>query len=623
MNRPSLAHLPDDLILDIVQHLDTARDVAHLGSTSRHAYAVVNRSGWRSFVRAKFPSIDIPSGALDGWNAVADRLTYLDRCWDTRAFHLTVYGEKSQARTRRRESARSRQSVNFHSVIDATTLLATQEELLAYGAGENLMLGRRGVSGKGQGSWSKLGGRETGYAAGTGDVTAISIIERQQFPEVVVGRADGGLQLLSAGDEALSEASQSFASVHDTDNQSKIPLTRRSPGQRAISWTEWQPEAKLLASCRSSTLTLYNLSDTEEATLEPVLFYDVSKDSPAEEISLLRSVKFMGRDLLACGIGGSSEPLRWAKIRPTGLEFFNTAKMFGMSEDQASADSGRVGEKTTVRAIQPVTRMNENLLLSAWDDGSHRLSDLRTPSLHDVLYRDGFQPYQASSSLLVYGSERFVAGNNCSPDLRFFDFRFPKAYHHTSAMPCSADAPLPGRPYQYGAINDIDGLRLDSFDKCDSSSGRTCTWHHLSRQDGWRPDAVMHIYSSSMDRVHSLAKASDLSTSFYCGVRGALVEATHALAEDVDAVVSRRSAPEGWQANDPEGRASLIETGVSRRDGESQLEEQTQTRMPELYYYERGTIPETDGSEGGETAMKRERGRRLDSALVASRRSRG
>lgn len=372
MNVASLGGLPDDLILDIVQHLDTARDVAHLGTASRHAHAVIDQSGWRSFVRAKFPSINIPPGALTGWNAVADRLTYLDRCWDSRGFYMTVYGEKSPARAKRREFARNRQSVNFHSVIDATTLLSTQEELLAYGAGENLIFRRKGVSGKGLDSWTKLGGRETGYAAGTGDVTAISIIQRQQFPEVVVGRADGNLQLLSVGDEALSDASQSFLPTHDTSNRSKAPPTRKSPGQIAISWTEWQSDAKLLASCRSSILTLYNLSDTEEATLKPMLYYDVSKDSSADEVSLLRNVKFMGQDVIACGIGGSSEPLRWAKIRPTGIEFFNAARNSRTSEDTAAADSRRLAEKTTVRAIQPVTRMNEKVLLSAWDDGSHR-----------------------------------------------------------------------------------------------------------------------------------------------------------------------------------------------------------------------------------------------------------
>ncbi|KAM0248280.1 hypothetical protein ACHAQJ_009521 [Trichoderma viride] len=621
MNVPSLGSLPDDLILDIVQHLETARDVAHLGGTSKHAHAVINQSGWRSFVRAKFPSFNIPSGALSGWNGVADRLTYLDRCWDSRGLSLTVYGEKSPARPKRRDFARSRQSVNFHSVVDATTLSSTQEEMLVYGAGENLVFRQKETNGKGQDSWSKLGGRETGYAAGTGDVTAISIIQRQQFPEVVVGRATGDLQLLSARDGTLSDASQQFLPTHDASNQSKTPLPRKSPGQRAVSWTEWQPEGKLLASCRSSILTLYNLSDTEEATLKPMLFYDVSKDSAADEISLLRSVKFMGQDVVACGLGGCTEPLRWAKIRPTGIEFFNAARNSGVSEDGSSTKKS--AEKTTVRSIQPVTRMNENLLLSAWDDGSHRLSDLRSPLGHDVLYRDGFQPYQASSSLLVYGSERFVAGNNCSPDIRFFDFRFPKPYHHTSAMPCSTNAPTPGRPYQYGTINDLDELQIQPAETCDSSSGQTCTWHHLSKQDSWRPDAVIHIYSASMDRVHCLAKASDLSTSFYCGVRGALVEATYALGEDVysGAAISRRSAPDGWQASDPEGRVSLMETGVGLRDGESQLEEQTQTRMPELYYYEPWSIPETD-SEGVET-LKREGGRRLDPALVASRRGRG
>jgi hypothetical protein len=373
MNMASLESLPDELILDIVQHLDTARDVAHLGGTSKHAHAVINQSGWRSFVRAKFPSMNIPSGALTGWNAVADRLTYLDRCWDSRGLSLTVYGEKSPARAKRREFTRSRQSVNFHTVIDATTLSSTQEEMLAYGAGENLVFRRKETNGKGQDRWSKLGGRETGYAAGTGDVTAISIIQRQQFPEVVVGRATGDLQLLSAGDETLSNAPQQFLPTHDNSNQSKTPSTRKSPGQRAVSWTEWQPDGKLLASCRSSILTLYNLSDTEETTLKPVLFYDVSKDSPADEISLLRSVKFMSQDVVACGLGGSSEPLRWAKIRPTGIEFFNAAKKSKISDTgDAGTSTERSAEKTTVRSIQPVTAMNENLLLSAWDDGSHR-----------------------------------------------------------------------------------------------------------------------------------------------------------------------------------------------------------------------------------------------------------
>ncbi|KAL7924727.1 hypothetical protein ACQKWADRAFT_285796 [Trichoderma austrokoningii] len=604
MNMASLGSLPGDLILDIAQHLDTARDVAHLGAVSKHAHTVISQSGWRSFVRGRFPSFDVAPGALDGnWNAVADRLTYLDRCWDSRGLCLTVYGEKAPARPKRREFARSRQSVNFHSVMDATTLSSTtREEVLVYGAGENLVFRR-------EDSWSKLAGRDAGYAAGTGDVTAISIIQRQQFPEVVVGRATGDLQLLAAKDATLSDAFQKFTPSHDADDSSKTPLTRRSPGQRAVSWTEWQPDGQILASCRSSGLTLYNLSDTEEAVLKPVLVYDVSQDSAADEISLLRSVKFMGQDVVACGLGGCSDPLRWAKIRPTGIEMLKKSV-------------GGESEKTTVRSMQPVARMNENLLLSAWDDGSHRLSDLRSPLGHDVLYRDGFQPYQASSSLLVYGSERFVAGNNCSPDIRFFDFRFPKAYHHTSAMPCSANAPTPGRPFQFSDIGETNGLQIQETGVCNASCGQTCTWHRLSKQDSWRPDAVIHIYSASMDRVHCLAKASDLSTSFYCGVRGALVEATYALGEDVysGAAVSRRSAPEGWQASDPEGRVSLMETGVGLRDGEAQLEEQTQTRMPELYYYERWRIPEAGSKEA--EPFRREEGRRLDPALVAGRRGR-
>jgi hypothetical protein len=41
-------------------------------------------------------------------------------------------------------------------------------------------------------------------------------------------------------------------------------------------------------------------------------------------------------------------------------------------DDASRLVSGGVSEKTTVRAIEPVRGGSEDLLLSAWDDGTYR-----------------------------------------------------------------------------------------------------------------------------------------------------------------------------------------------------------------------------------------------------------
>lgn len=195
--------------------------------------------------------------------------------------------------------------------------------------------------------------------------------------------------------------------------------------------------------------------------------------------------------------------------------------------------------------------------------------DIRTPSDHDAVYRDRFQPYQASSSLLVYGTERFVAGNNTGPDVRFFDLRSPKPYHHTTALPCSAEPPTPPRSFYRAAPG---ASTADATAVCDPCAGRLCNWHAQSRSHSWRPDAIVHLGDPAYDRISSLAKSSDTAASFYCGMRGAAVEATWQLSEDVGASSAVRPAPPGWTASWGSG-VSLMETGVSLCSTEEWSEE--------------------------------------------------
>ncbi|KAH6982154.1 hypothetical protein BKA56DRAFT_672912 [Ilyonectria sp. MPI-CAGE-AT-0026] len=568
MDRTSLGSLPDDLLLDIVEYLDTARDVAHLAASTRRTRNLVQQDGWRTFVKTRFPSLDIPVNSQTTWNSVADRATYLDRCWDKRGFWMNVLHEKPPPQQRGQRGQRGRfqqrlprgQSVSFHAVLDARLSSNLEDEVIAAGVGENLMVRVKPQNGKRPDVWHQLQGQTHGYKAGNGDVTAVSVMERDGLPIVAVGRANGDIQVLSAEDDFAQSLQNLTLGVAQEPTRAADPM-RRSPGQQAVSWTEWQPESNLFASCKGPFLALHNLSATDTAGLDPVAHYDFSQASANGEASLIRGAKFMSKDVIACALGGTREPLRWGKLTPTGLEFLNATSNLHVLDEAAKLTDIRIGEKTAIRAIEPVRGGgNDNMLLSAWDDGTYRLMDLRTPSAHDAIYRDSFQPYEAGSSMVVYGTERFVAGSTTAPDLRLFDFRYPKAYNHTTALPCSTEWPSPSQRDPRSVWTQ--DWRPDRWSpQCDFQKGSLCAWHDHSRWDYWRPDATIHIGSPTYDRIYCLRKTSDLSDTIYCGVRGAILEMNLRLTEDASSARPEQKAPAGWRMGPPAGKISLIETG--------------------------------------------------------------
>ncbi|KAF5682730.1 hypothetical protein FDENT_7517 [Fusarium denticulatum] len=516
MDRTSLASLPDDIVLDIVEHLDTARDVAHVSALTKHLQSLMRQDGWRTFVKTRFPSLQIDINSETRWTFVADRATYLDRCWEKRGFWVNVLHEKKNQPERFQRRVAGSQSVLFHSVLDARLISSLNNEVIAAGVGENLMVCIKPIDGP-QDAWYQIGGHDHGYRAGTGDVTATSVTENDGIPNIVVGRANGDISIHSGKDKFVTIAKHLSPTDEALLSHASDPM-RKSPGQVAVSSLQWHPETNLLASGKGSVLTLYNLGVSDDQVLSPLDYHEFSKASPADEASLLRSTKFMGKDIMACALGGTRNPLRWGQLTPAGLQFFNT---------------------------------HSNSILV----------DIRTPSPQDAIYRDRFQPYQAGSSLLVYGTERFVSGSNTAPDIRLFDFRYPKPYHHTTALPCSPQWPFPSQKDDH--IMKQGWAPEHQPQKCDPQNGVLCYWHGASRRNYWHPDATIHIGSPTYDRIYCLAKASDLSDTIYCGVRGAILEMNLHLTEDMAHKHNQRTTPTDWSMGRPGGKISLIETGVS------------------------------------------------------------
>lgn len=553
--RTSLNDLPEELILDIITHLPHASHIANLSQTSRYAHSIVERAGWKKFSRQSLPSLSLDGTSASPGRVLADRLTYLDMCWEKRAFVYHSYKESAPPRAGRRWKAK--QTVGFYPVLDGG-LVGQGDELVAWGAGEDLVTRYTPCGPSSQHQWNRLEGKSIGQSAGFGDITALSVLDRGSGPEALVGRANGQMRLSTVAGEDFGKLGQQLLPHEQTVESHHAKVSRMkigSPAQVAISATQWHPENNLIASCQGSSLTLYDLSDPDSEYIQSMAQYDMATGGPDDELSLLKSAKFLGKSNIACALGNTRNPLRFGTMTPSGLVFPTTSE----SPDTRPWDvfgSLDAEGKTAVRAIETVGNgASESLLLSAWDDGTFRLTDRRTPSSYVMMYRDRcWQTYDSASSLLVYGTQRFVAGGKSAANVRIYDFRNPKPYHYTDALPCIDKCPPPIPPYDHSP-----GYTARA--RC--SGLHKCTYHFQSRRDVYRPDVTLYMGDASVGNVYSLAKTSDIASSFFVGTQGAVTEVGLKLAEDVTAKgLMSKNAPEGWRVGKPSGTIAMSEDGM-------------------------------------------------------------
>lgn len=376
MVHSSLITLPDELLHDVVERFDSARDVAAFQGVCQRTAFFTKHNGWKSFVQAKFPSLAIPASTQLPFSNVADRLTYLDRCWAKRAFFINSYEEELlRHRPGLPPGRRFQQSVSFHPCIDAGLLSSSLEELVVVGAGEDVLARRRPNLGVTTAPWMRLRGAVDGYMSGTGDVTAVSVVDEARGPGVVIGRADGSLRLQGIHATGFKGNHVTISSELDCKDDVASAPTVTSLGHLAVTWTAYQRDSGLLASCQGARLRLYDLSRLKSGTrsVAPNQSFDfVNTGSTA--LPLLRSCKFLSPDTIACALGNATDPLQWGQIRPDGIELFPAAQNLAtLSTAFEKLDVGvnNWSQRLTVRAIEPVHGLGgPNIVLSAWDNGS-------------------------------------------------------------------------------------------------------------------------------------------------------------------------------------------------------------------------------------------------------------
>lgn len=526
--------LPSEVINLVLFHIETAKDIRALVLTNKRLHSLIqdgDGEGWRIFVRSRFP--DVPAPALESssysWHHLADSLTWQTRAWDRRSpsFHAMLPSPPSPAQGRR-GGPRPRQETPFHAVVDAHFDLLTREDLVIWGAGENLVArrrqGRSATAIPEQTVWHRLEGRDLGYRSGVDDIKAVSLVQDVCGTPgqlgALVGRDNGHLALLSAGESNFGEKLASFTAEHE-QNQGTINSVHVLQHQNG-----------LVAAAAKTGAFLYSLPNESGAPLEvaPASYLDLSQQGLNPSAISLGNAKWMSEGLLALGLSGCQNALRYVNVTPSGFGEVVTVRNAAL-EDRFEINYGKshlcTGSMTPINASSITGGGGSQLLLSAWRDGTVRLQDLRTPSSHDLVYCDNIDPWSEFEALLPFGTSHFAGGGARGAMIKVFDFRWPRQYYHTTALPCSGVTPLPNPMQSFLAPPSDPG---STGKPCDHVSGRLCRWHALSKSLYHRPNGKF-FFSKSLPRGHehagvwTMARASPVSPSFYMGISGGVVEA--------------------------------------------------------------------------------------------------
>ncbi|KAI2469655.1 hypothetical protein F4781DRAFT_393642 [Annulohypoxylon bovei var. microspora] len=539
---PSLPTLPTDILYIIITYLDTARSVARLAATCKGLHHFVSEKGWRIFVTQRFNTFTLSNtSSVDEWKARAQSLTSQSRDWDRRG--LVVDSLAPLVKPRRR-SGFLMQSIPSNIIVDAHHRHQgnVAQDLIFWGAGEDIFGLLRHQKGPKAPTDEYLSskGELSGYHPGKDDVTCVSILRDNKYndgqgdgPQVLVGRANGLLDLLSMGADDFGKTLVSFGDLNLVDNESIMKTEIQS--------LDVNYKQGLLAVATKQGILNYSLDKYRQIIHNPV----DKNGSEAEEshyahadddfrlkgnrrvgtFDFIRSVKFVNDDTLAVGLNKGPNPLQYLKYTPTRIEISHTPKTSVQNTDY---DGDRL---KTVRAILPLDTSSlasgsGNAVLTSWDDGTIRLQDLRTPSPINTIFQDNFEVTIPSNALLSRGLERFIAGSAHSSTLKIFDYRWPKGYYHTESLPCGNNVPFPApRPPSIMA----QPYFPDDRATCDHAAGLRCRWHTLSRLDFYRPNFNMWLpmfRGRDNSPVYSLASPSDDSPTIYAGLSGILAEIT-------------------------------------------------------------------------------------------------
>ncbi len=382
-HRNQLAALPDDILLLIFAQAESARDLWALALSCRRLQHLISSDGWRIFVRNRFPSLSppLPATGSHSWAQLADSMTWQSRSWEKRSLQFQALLPHSEDRRNGRPPRASRSA--FMAVVDAHFDPATQQELVVWGAGEDIVARCRERQGRGRPSktsWHKLGGQELGLIPGYDDVASIKVIEHGSRRAVIAGRHNGKLDLLSAEPDNFGEGLAQFAPVPESNTDLQPALEQDMISSLDILHHGGK---KLLAAAGKSNLRIYNLAEEELDTAEitPATTYDLGGSILTTSAARLGAAKWMEHgETMALGLVGCKDGLRYLALTQTGWSPHLAAKSERLAAE-FSIKYDRTICPNSLEAVQPHSgaQRGRSLLLSSWKDGTIRYANYASP----------------------------------------------------------------------------------------------------------------------------------------------------------------------------------------------------------------------------------------------------
>ena len=530
----SLTDLPPELLDHITSYLPNASAVSRLSSSSKSLKQVVDKDGWATFNRSRFPSIQLPHVSKDHTPSyhkdVARTLTTLSRNWDKRAFaarytepvgSITSYPGANKVERWKRPRG---QTIGFTPQLDSYETVGAgwgdRTQVLAFSAGAGVCI-RSSRSLRGPVAhnariegiqWSTC--RPPDALEGRDDVTSLHLLRPREDDQLVEranlirGTANGALELVSVPLDAHEKESSGV------DSASKITFKTDNLPVRSTSLLQLGPRPSLLAATLGETdIAVYSLSDDSQSERAPMSQIEVQRPQNGSRTYRTWTSNFISSTHLAIGVGPSEHPIHVYCVEPSGISK-DSLRKFSLHNDLERLEGNITFAgfaKNYISSVYPVVPLpsssgNDGLgptFLSGAYDGIVRLHDLRSDRQVEQAYIDPTMDDSAIYSLLPRGHEKLIVGTARHSLLKVFDMRMGgKNYSYLSGAPS-----LPSTAERSNMASDWN-LFLKPHSATYPGRGGGNNWARRSAESS----------------IYSLTSPSASSPFVYAGVENAVVE---------------------------------------------------------------------------------------------------
>lgn len=533
------ADLPPELLDHITSYLPTASSVSELSRTSKSLKQAVEKDGWATFNRTRFPSLQTPHPSdkadLGYHKDVARTLTTLSRSWDRRALlaryiepygDITSYPDKKKLEKWKRPRG---QTIGFTPQLDSCETVASRwsdrNEVVVLSAGAEICVresrsGRRKSGSDGMERLHKdarwMTYRKPGALEGKDDITSLLIVRPREGDNadeelsLVTGTANGTIEL-----QTLPLPFSESTNIASEDMTRVKFQTEGLPVRSTSLLRQYSQPSLLAASLGERRICLYSLEKSEESgdtDQSPLSRLDIPSPPSGTKTYRAWSTNFLSSSHLAVGLGPSEDPVHIYSVSPSGISA-DPLRKFSLQNDldKLEGEITLAGfSKKSTSSVYPIVPLpspsggsgDGSVFLSGAYDGITRLHDLRSDRQVEQAYKD---PADDSSiySLLPRGRETLVVGTSRHSLLKFFDLRMgAKCYSYLDAA---------------NTVAERDVSKHNSKDWNLFLKPNSATYPGRGGGNNW-------ARRSAESSIYSLTSPSSTSPHIYAGVENAVVE---------------------------------------------------------------------------------------------------